>query len=133
MRQKGDLVKESKVGWVAKKAVVFPVKCNSDGVTKRQTEPNNHPNQTDYAQADKTLEHGGDHVLLAHHSAVEERQSGGHEEHQTGGSKNPSDIGGLKLVGGAKSSPNDGFGMRPNESGDRYDRNHDKCGDPTFF
>jgi len=59
---------------------------------ERQGEAEQNPLQADERHHDEAEVQRGEHVLLAHHSAVEERQSRGHHQHQRGGDQNPGGV-----------------------------------------
>ncbi len=49
-----------------------------------------HPENRDHGDSRQTLGHGGEHVLLAHHAGVEQRQARHrHHQHQCGGDDHP--------------------------------------------
>ena len=60
---------------------------------KTQTEADHDPHHAHHAHGDEALQYGGDHILLAHHAAVEEGKSRRHHEHKNGGGNHPRHIG----------------------------------------
>ena len=56
-----------------------------------------HPQHGDEAGDGEALHDGGEHVLLAHHAAVEQRQArDGHHQHQSGGCQHPRRVAGAQ-------------------------------------
>ena len=56
------------------------------------------PEERGPAHGDEALDHDGQHVLAAHQSAVEERQSRGHQHHEAGRNQHETGIAGIKDV-----------------------------------
>ena len=67
-------------------------------VAERQAVADDDPDHRDDAGDGEALHHGGEHVLLADHAGVEQRQAGdGHHQHQRGGGQHPGGIAGVDL------------------------------------
>ena len=61
-----------------------------------------HPDHGHQAGDGEALHDGGEHVLLAHHAAVEQRQAGDrHEQDERGGGEHPGGVAGADRSGGA--------------------------------
>ena len=55
-----------------------------------------HPEDRDHRDRRQRLRHGREHVLLAHHAGVEQRQARDrHHQHQRGGDDHPGGVGGV--------------------------------------
>src|SRR5437868_15191505 len=65
---------------------------SSDAISKSQTETNQIPKQANYTQSNKALQHGRDHILVAHHSTIKERKPRRHKKYKCGGNKHPGGV-----------------------------------------
>lgn len=70
----------------------------ADIVAETEAETEHHPQHTDYSHRYEALQHGGYDVLRAHHTAVEERQSRCHHEHEDCRRDEPSHVGGVDFI-----------------------------------
>ena len=100
----------------------------ADVIAKAQREADNHPEDGNQSHGDKRLQHGGDDILSTHHTAVEERQSGGHHQYKDGSRDQPGHISGryhrpVTLKGR--------LAYRQSCQGDERHRRHQD--DPTFL
>ena len=59
---------------------------------ERHRIPAHHPEHGRDAHRHEALDHDGEHVLPAHQTAIEERQSRGHQHHQAGGNEHEPDV-----------------------------------------
>ena len=64
----------------------------AQAIAEGQAEAHHHPDQADHAQRHHALQHRRDHVLQAHHPAVEEREPRRHQQHQRRGRQHPGHV-----------------------------------------
>ena len=86
-----------------------------DAVAKGQAEPDDDPQDADDGHRHETLQHRGDDVLRPDHAAVEKRQAGRHEQHETRGREHPGHVAAIHGTAG------DGLRRRPVECAGQTD------------
>ena len=69
---------------------------------KARLKPQIDPDEGHDAEADEALHHDGDHVLVAHEAAIEERQARRHDGHQRGTEENECGVAGVDMAHGGR-------------------------------
>ena len=100
----------------------------AERVAESDAEAADQPDERADAERNDALEHGGDDVLVAHHAAVEERQAGGHQEHQRGGREHPGRVAGVGRVPLGDLAGAELGGEQRREGDDRQDHERDRGG-----
>ena len=76
-------------GGQMREAGELEVADEATAIAESQGKADERPQNADQAHGEKVLHQHAEHVFGAHHAAVEERQAGRHEQHQSGGQEHP--------------------------------------------
>ncbi len=100
---------------------------------ERQAVADDHPQHGHQTGDGEALHQRGEHVFLAHHAAIEQRQTGnGHHQHQRGGGQHPGVVAGVD-EGGRIGGGSGRGGLRPGAAHAEQHR-AERCGNcETFF
>ncbi len=112
-----------------------PAQSADEPVARRESQAvaDDHPQHGHQTGDGEALHQRGEHVFLAHHAAIEQRQTGnGHHQHQRGGGQHPGVVAGVN-EGGRIGGCSGRGGLRPGAAHAEQHR-AERCGNcETFF